>query len=81
MSHSLFKQPKAFYTIFMLEIWERFGYSSLLALLVIHLTTDLHMLSKEAFVLFGSFSALVYAFIVFGGYLGDKVLGAKRTIV
>lgn len=81
MSHSLFKQPKAFYTIFMLEIWERFGYSSLLALLVIYLTTDLHMLSKDAFVLFGSFSALVYAFIVFGGYLGDRVLGAKRTIV
>lgn len=81
MSHSLFKQPKAFYTIFMLEIWERFGYSSLVALLVIYLTTNMNMLAKDAFVLFGSFSAMVYAFIVFGGYLGDKILGAKRTII
>ena len=75
------KHPGAFYTIFMLEIWERFAYIALVGILAVYLTSDLHMSTAEAFVLYGAFAALVYAFIVLGGYLGDKVLGAKRTIL
>ena len=75
------KHPTAFYTIFMLEVWERFGYMALTGILVVYLTQKLHMPTDQAFILYGAFAALVYAFIVLGGYLGDKILGAKRTIV
>lgn len=79
--HTSKKHPPAFYTIFMLEIWERFGYMSLIGILTVYLTRELGMPTSQAFILYGSFAALVYAFIILGGYLGDKILGAKRTIV
>ncbi|WHN64915.1 oligopeptide:H+ symporter [Cysteiniphilum sp. QT6929] len=75
------KHPKAFYTIFMLEVWERFGYMALTGILAVYLTRKLNMPTDQAFILYGAFAALVYAFIVLGGYLGDKILGAKRTII
>ena len=79
---ALFRQPKAFYTIFMLEIWERFGYQSLVAILVVYLQTDgIHLSESTAIATYAAFAALVYAFIVIGGYIGDSILGAKRTIV
>ena len=79
---SFFNQPKAFYTLFMLEIWERFGYQSLSAVLVVYLTSDIMGFSKiDAISIYAAFSALVYAFIVMGGYIGDVILGAKRTII
>ncbi|MDC0535392.1 oligopeptide:H+ symporter [Francisellaceae bacterium] len=81
MSANFFQHPKPFYTIFMLEIWERFGYASLVGLLAVYLTKSFGLKSSDSFVLYGSFAALVYAFIVVGGFIGDKILGAKRTIV
>lgn len=78
----LFNQPKAFYTIFMLEIWERFGYQSLIAILVVYLQIgNIQLSESHAIATYAAFAALVYAFIVIGGYVGDSVLGAKRTIV
>jgi len=78
----LFNQPKAFYTIFMLEIWERFGYQSLTAIFVVYLQVGSIQLSQnQAIATYAAFAALVYAFIVIGGYIGDSILGAKRTIV
>ncbi len=78
----LLDQPKAFYTIFMLEIWERFGYQALVAILVVCLQVGSMQLSEgQAIATYAAFAALVYAFIVIGGYIGDCVLGAKRTIV
>ena len=78
----LLNQPKAFYTIFMLEIWERFGYQSLVAILVVYLQVgSIQLTESEAIATYAAFAALVYAFIVIGGYIGDSILGAKRTIV
>ena len=55
--------PRPFYTIFMLEIWERFGYMSLVGILTVYLAKQIGMTSSNAFILFGAFAALVYAFI------------------
>ncbi|MFC4892794.1 oligopeptide:H+ symporter [Pseudofrancisella aestuarii] len=79
---NFFNQPKAFYTIFMLEIWERFGYQALISILVVYLQTgNIQLSESQAIATYATFAALVYAFIVIGGYIGDLVLGAKRTIV
>ncbi|AIT09156.1 alkaline phosphatase [Candidatus Francisella endociliophora] len=78
----LFNQPKAFYTIFMLEIWERFGYAALISILVVYLQQGSISLSEDgAIATYAALAALVYAFIAIGGYIGDSILGAKRTIV
>ena len=81
VSLNAFKQPKAFYLIFSIELWERFGYYGLQGIMAVYLVKMLGMSEADSITLFSSFSALVYGFVAIGGWLGDKVLGAKRVIV
>lgn len=74
-------QPRAFHMIFMLELWERFGFYTVQGILTLYFIRYLGYNDLDAYYTFGAFSALVYGLIVVGGYLGDKVLGTKRTIV
>ncbi len=81
VSLNAFKQPKAFYLIFSIELWERFGYYGLQGIMAVYLVKMLGMSEADSITLFSSFSAPVYGFVAIGGWLGDKVLGAKRVIV
>ena len=81
VSLNAFKQPKAFYLIFSIELWERFGYYGLQAIMAVYLVKQLGMSESDSITLFSSFSALVYGLTAIGGWLGDKVLGTKRVIV
>ncbi len=74
-------QPRAFYMIFMLEIWERSGFYTMQGILVLFFMRFLGFSDQSAYYTFGAFSALVYGMVAIGGYLGDTVLGTKRTIV
>ncbi len=80
-SLNAFRQPKAFYLIFSIELWERFGYYGLQGIMAVYLVRMLGMSEGEAITLFSSFTALVYGFVAIGGWLGDKILGSKRVIV
>lgn len=75
------EQPRAFYMIFMLELWERFGFYTVQGLLTLYFIRHLGYSETQSYYTFGAFSALVYGMVVIGGYLGDKILGTKRTIV
>ena len=81
VSLNAFKQPKAFYLIFSIELWERFGFYGLQAIMAVYLVKQLGMTEADSITLFTSFSALVYGMVAIGGWLGDKVLGTKRVIV
>jgi POT family proton-dependent oligopeptide transporter len=81
MSSIFRQQPKAFYLIFMLEFWERFGFYSVNAILAYFFVHQLGFSESVAFYTFGAFSALVYGLVALGGFVGDKILGTKRTIV
>jgi POT family proton-dependent oligopeptide transporter len=80
-SSSTFSQPRSFYIIFFLEIWERWGYYGLQSVLTVFFVKSLGMNDAESFVVFGAFSSMVYGFIAIGGYIGDKVLGTQRTVI
>lgn len=75
-----FKQPKAFYLIWLIELWERFGFYGMQAILVLYLVKELGFTDNQAYNTFGAFSALLYAYTSIGGYIGDHILGTKRTI-
>ncbi|PKH26559.1 dipeptide/tripeptide permease DtpA [Enterobacterales bacterium CwR94] len=81
VSLNAFKQPKAFYLIFSIELWERFGFYGLQAIMAVYLVKQLGMSEAASITLFSSFSALVYGLVAVGGWLGDKVLGTKRVII
>lgn len=73
-------QPKAFNMIFLLEVWERFGFYTVQGVLTLYFLRFLNLSSVDAYYTFGAFFALVYGIVPVGGYLGDKILGTKRTI-
>ncbi|WP_312947344.1 dipeptide/tripeptide permease DtpA [Superficieibacter sp.] len=81
VSMNAFKQPKAFYLIFSIELWERFGFYGLQGIMAVYLVRQLGMTETDSITLFSSFSALVYGLVAIGGWLGDKVLGTKRVIM
>lgn len=74
-------QPRAFYMIFMVEVWERFGYYTVQGILTLYFIRALGFSAHEAYFAFGAFSALMYGMACIGGILGDSVLGTKRTLV
>ncbi len=75
------EQPRAFYMIFMLEIWERFGFYTLQGVIILFFIKYLNFSDEESYQIFGAFSALLYGMVALGGYLGDKIIGTKRTIL
>lgn len=72
---------KPFTLIFCIEMWERFGFYGMQALMVVFMITKLNFGDTQASLTWGAFAALVYAFISVGGFIGDKLLGTKRTML
>ncbi|GGG04441.1 MULTISPECIES: oligopeptide:H+ symporter [Cysteiniphilum] len=72
--------PKPFWVIWGIELWERFGYYATQAILALYFVSHLGFSQELSIYTFGSFSAFVYGFVWVGGYVGDKYLGAKRTV-
>ena len=77
----LLQQPRPFFMIFFVELWERFGYYGVQGILAVFFVKQLGFSQEQAFVTFGAFAALVYGLISIGGYVGDHLLGTKRTLV
>lgn len=73
-------QTRSFSTIFLIELWERFGYYGMGALLVLFMVEKIGFGDSQANLVWGAFTALVYAAPAIGGWIGDKVLGTRRTI-
>ncbi|VTP62413.1 Dipeptide and tripeptide permease A [Serratia rubidaea] len=72
ISLNAFKQPKAFYLIFSIELWERFGYYGLQGIMAVYLVKMLGLSEADSITLFSSFSALVYGFVAIGAGWGIK---------
>ncbi len=73
--------PKALYVLFMAEMWERFCYYGMRALLTLYLIKSLMMEDSAAFAIYGAYTALVYAAPVLGGKLADSLLGYKNAVI
>jgi POT family proton-dependent oligopeptide transporter len=75
------RRSLSFTALFFIEMWERFGYYGMAALLVLFLVQRMHMGDASANLRWGAFSAIVYALPCLGGWIGDSVLGSRRTMV
>ncbi|MFT4435305.1 peptide MFS transporter [Caballeronia sp. 15715] len=74
-------QTRSFTTVFLIEMWERFGYYGMAALLVLFMIDKLSFADSRANLTWGAFTALVFSAPAIGGWIGDKVLGARRTMI
>jgi proton-dependent oligopeptide transporter, POT family len=68
-----------FVTLFLVEMWERFGYYGMVAVVVLFMVQQLGYSDDRANLTFGAFSAMAYAVPAVGGWIGDRVLGSRRT--
>jgi len=70
-----------FTTLFLIELWERFGYYGMTAVVVLFMVQELGYTDDRANLTFGAFAALAYTVPAVGGWIGDKLLGSRRTMV
>lgn len=75
------KLGKTFWVIWAIELWERFGYYGVQAILALYFVKQLGYTEAQSFYIFGAFSAFVYGFVWIGGWIGDRYLGTVRTLV
>lgn len=73
--------PRGLATLFFTEIWERFSYYGMRALLILYMTKELLYADEKAYGIYGAYTALVYATPVIGGVMADKVLGQRQAII
>ena len=73
--------PKGLYVLFATEMWERFNYYGMRAILVLFMTKALLFDKVFASVLYGSYTSLVYLTPLIGGYISDRYWGNKRSII
>ncbi len=78
--------PTALWQLFNIEMWERFAYYGMRAVLAVYVATTFfgHLgdqANAEASLVYGGYTALVYATGIAGGYVADRVLGYQRSIL
>ena len=81
MSHSTQKHPKGLYVLFATEMWERFNYYGMRAILVLFLTKALLFDKAFASQVYGSYTGLIYLTPLLGGYIADRYWGNHRSII
>ena len=84
----IFGHPVGLYILFFTELWERFSYYGMRALLVLYISTSVSDIdpglgwsNKDALWLYGWYTMLVYVASIPGGYVADKFLGQKKTVM
>ncbi len=73
--------PKGLFVLFFAEMWERFSYYGMRALLIFYLVQHWMFSDGEASVIYGAYTALVYITPVIGGYLADRYLGQRKAVL
>ncbi len=76
----MFNHPKGLYVLFFTEMWERFSFYGMKALLIFFLTKHHFFTDGEANHIIGNYAALVYALPVIGGFLADRYLGYRKAV-
>jgi POT family proton-dependent oligopeptide transporter len=79
---SFFGHPRGLATLFMTEMWERFSYYGMRALLPLYLVAPggLHMSATTATAIYSVYLSLVYLLAMPGGWVADRILGPRKTV-
>ncbi|HMK86662.1 MAG TPA: oligopeptide:H+ symporter [Steroidobacteraceae bacterium] len=73
-------QTRSFSTVFLIEMWERFGFYGMQVLMVTYMMKKLGFVDTRANLVWGAAAALIYATPAIGGWIGDKLIGTRRTM-
>ena len=73
--------PKGLYMLFFAEMWERFSFYGMRALLIFYLTQHWLFSDGKAQLIYGAYGSLVYIMPVLGGYMADRWLGQRKAVL
>lgn len=76
-----FGQPRGLTILFLTEMWEKFSFFGMRALLVYYMTKSLGFAQEKASLVYGAYAAFVYFTPIAGGWLADRYLGARRAVM
>ena len=77
----VFGHPRGLYYLFFAELWERFSFYGMRALLVLYMTKQLLFTDTMSFGVYGAYMSLVYFTPLIGGVLADNYLGLRKSII
>ncbi|MET8307481.1 peptide MFS transporter [Micromonospora sp. NPDC005173] len=83
---TFFGHPRALATLFLTEMWERFSFYGMRAILVLYLTAEttddgLGLGDSSATAVYGTYNAMVYLMALPGGWVADRLIGARRSVL
>ncbi|MGW3614042.1 peptide MFS transporter [Micromonospora sp. NPDC005163] len=83
---TFFGHPRALATLFLTEMWERFSFYGMRAILVLYLTAEaaddgLGLSESGANAVYGTYNAMVYLMALPGGWVADRLIGARRSVL
>jgi POT family proton-dependent oligopeptide transporter len=73
--------PKGLYVLFFAEMWERFSYYGMRALLTLYLVKHWLYSDQSSTLIYGAYTSLVYITPVLGGWLADRYLGQRKAVL
>ncbi len=73
--------PRGLFLLFFVEMWERFSYYGMRALLIFYLTKHWLFSDGKSNLIYGAYTALVYITPAVGGYVADRYLGQRKAVV
>jgi POT family proton-dependent oligopeptide transporter len=74
-------QPKGLFLLFFVEMWERFSYYGMRALLVLYMIKFLQFSTEKSGQIYGWYTGMVYLTPLIGGYISDRYLGQRKAIL
>lgn len=77
----LFGHPRGLFVLFLTEMWERFSYYGMRALLVYYMIKRLMFTQGQASQIYGLYTGLVYLTPFFGGIIADRKWGQRKTVI
>src|SRR5713226_10318662 len=75
------RHPPGLYVLFFTELWERYSFYSMMAILALYMNEALHFDVAHVGRIYGAYTAGVYFLPLFGGLIADRVLGFNRAII
>ena len=73
--------PRGLFMLFFAEMWERFSYYGMRAILVLYLTKHFLFGEQPAYAIYGAYTSLVYITPIIGGYISDRYLGPRKAVL
>jgi len=78
---TLFGHPRGLFVLFFAELWERFSFYGMRAILVLYLTKHFLFTEEPSYAIYGAYTSMVYIGPILGGYVADKFLGARKAVL